>query len=135
LILVAGVLAILGSFLPWITATAAFIGTITRNGIDGGGDGVFTIVLGIVIALMGIAILARSGSARTARVGTVICAVALGWVVSTDYGSVQGRVKDITSDTAIASVGMGLIVIGLAAVLAVVGAVLAGARKPQSMVA
>jgi vacuolar-type H+-ATPase subunit I/STV1 len=38
-------------------------------------------------------------------VGTEICAAALGWVVATDYGSVRDRVKEITSDMAIASVG------------------------------
>src|SRR5450756_2190506 len=37
-----GIIVIVGSFLPWLTATAAFVGTINRNGIDGGGDGIFT---------------------------------------------------------------------------------------------
>ncbi len=69
IILVAGVLAVVGSFLPWITATAAFVGTISRNGIDGGGDWVITIVLGLVIALMGVAILASPSNPSVARLG------------------------------------------------------------------
>lgn len=76
--LVAGGLAIVGSFLPWITATAAFVGTISRSGIDGGGDGLLTIVLGIVVGLFGIARLARSGSDQVARAGTAICGLVLG---------------------------------------------------------
>jgi hypothetical protein len=39
-----GLLIVLGSFLPWLTATAPLIGTITVNGLQGGGDGIITLV-------------------------------------------------------------------------------------------
>jgi integrase len=48
---VGGALAVVGSFLPWITATAAFLGTITRSGLDGRGDGMVTLVGGLVAVL------------------------------------------------------------------------------------
>jgi len=121
-VLIAGALAVLGSFLPWITATAAFVGTLSRNGFDGGGDGIFTAALGIVIALLGIALLARSGRARTARIGAAVCAIVLGWVAATDIGSVNDRLKGLDSAVS-GSVGTGLIVIAFAAALTVIGAV------------
>src|SRR5205823_1570587 len=42
-----------GSFLPWLTATAPFVGTISRSGLDGGGDGILTLIAGIVVGLLG----------------------------------------------------------------------------------
>jgi hypothetical protein len=126
LVLVAGALAILGSFLPWLTATVALVGTVTRNGIDGGGDGLVTLILGLLVVLLGIALLAGSGSAKTARIGTILAAVVLAWIVYVDVGNVNERVAEITGDYATASVGMGLYVIGLAAILAVAGALLRG---------
>jgi len=55
---------------------ASRVGTIGRSGLEGG-DGLITIALGIVIALLGIAILIRRGSGWTARIGAIVCAVAL----------------------------------------------------------
>ncbi len=126
-ILIGGALAALGSFLPWITATAAFVGTINRNGLDGGGDGLITIALGIVIILLGVALLARSGNPRTARIGAAICGLALGWVAVADINSINERIRSLNSTLAAASVGMGIIVIAFAAVLVLVGAFLPSA--------
>jgi hypothetical protein len=45
--------ALIGSFLPWFTASAPFLGTLTANGIDG--DGKVTAVLsglGLVLSLL-----------------------------------------------------------------------------------
>jgi hypothetical protein len=128
-VLIGGVLAALGSFLPWITATAAFVGTISRNGFDGGGDGIITAALGIVIALLGISLLARSGSPRVARIGAIACAAVLGWVTITDINSVNDRIRSIDSNVATASVGMGLIVVGFAAVVTVIGAFMPTSRS------
>jgi hypothetical protein len=125
-ILVAGALAIVGTFLPWITVTAAFIGTIGRNGLDGGGDGIFTIILGLLIALMGVAILAESGSRNSARLGAVVLAVILLGIAALDIGGVNDRLKSLGSNAAIGSVGTGLIAIALAGVLAIIGSVLPG---------
>src|SRR5687767_2421273 len=54
IILAAGLLMVLGAFLPWVSATAAFIGTISRSGLDQGGDGVLTLILGGLTALLGV---------------------------------------------------------------------------------
>jgi hypothetical protein len=122
-ILIAGALAILGSFLRWITATAAFVGTIGRSGLDGGGDGIVTIALGIVIVLLGIAMLARSGSRRTARIGAIVCAVVLGFIAYIDIKSVNDRIAGL-GDNVNGALGMGLILVAFAAVLTVIGAFL-----------
>ena len=119
MILVAGVLAILGSFLPWIQATAPLVGTISRTGLDGGGDGIISIVLGIVMALFAIAILARSGRRNVARVGALICAVALGALAYFDIADVNSRIAGLDVNVN-GSIGAGLIVVALAAVLGVV---------------
>lgn len=119
---IAGGLAILGSLLPWITATAPLVGTISRNGFDGGGDGIISAALGIFIVLFGIAMLARSGSPRTGRIAAALCALVLGWVAITDIGSVNERINSLNAGTAVASVGSGLILVAFAAVLTLVGA-------------
>ncbi|WP_204301112.1 zinc-ribbon domain-containing protein [Actinoplanes campanulatus] len=47
-VLAAGVVAILGSFLPWVVLSAPFIGTISKSGVDGS-DGWVSVVLGALI--------------------------------------------------------------------------------------
>jgi hypothetical protein len=51
--LLGGVLIVLGSFLPWLTATAPLVGTMSRNGMEGG-DGIITLILGVVTILIGV---------------------------------------------------------------------------------
>jgi hypothetical protein len=59
LAIVGGGLIVLGAFLPWVKATAAFVGTITRSGMEGG-DGPIFLAAGFVIAGIGLwCVLAR----------------------------------------------------------------------------
>ena len=53
----AGLLAVLGAFLPWVTLSAPIVGTISKNAIDG--DGV--IALGLGVALLVYAVLRVAG--------------------------------------------------------------------------
>jgi hypothetical protein len=48
-----GLLIVLGSFPPWLSFTAPFGGTVTRNGMEGG-DGIITLILGVVTILIGV---------------------------------------------------------------------------------
>jgi hypothetical protein len=134
-LLVAGALAALGSFLPWIAVTAAFVGTIGRNGFDGGGDGIVTVAAGIVIALLGIAMLARSGSSSALRIGAVAGALVLGAVAVIDIGGINDRIKTLDATLVSGSVGTGLIVIAFAAVLTVIGAAFPSTQKLAQVVA
>jgi len=124
-------LALLGSFLPWITATAAFVGTISRNGFDGGGDGILTAALGLLIGLMGIAILARSGSSRTARIGALVGGILLGIVAILDIQGVNERLRGL-EDAIVGSLGTGLIVVAFAAVVTVIGTFIPSSRGSAS---
>jgi hypothetical protein len=50
---VGGALIAIGAFLPWVKAIAAFVGTITRSGMEGG-DGPIFLIVGIIIAAVGL---------------------------------------------------------------------------------
>jgi hypothetical protein len=39
--------------MPWVSVSAPFIGTITTTGVDDGGDGWFTVVVGLLVVLVG----------------------------------------------------------------------------------
>ena len=52
-------LVVVGSFLPWITATAPFVGTVSRSLMDGGSDGVILDTLAGVVLFMGLAMTLR----------------------------------------------------------------------------
>lgn len=125
-ILGGGVLGIAGSFMPWITATVALAGTIERNGIDGGGDGIITLIAGGLALLAGIARLAGSGSANASRILAFLAGAAMLGLVVIDYGTIADRVTEIGSSAAIASVGTGIYVVGLGGILAMLGGLLSG---------
>jgi hypothetical protein len=133
--LIAAALVAAGSFLPWITATAAFVGTITRSGLDGGGDGVVTLVAAVVIAIGGLLLATRPGSPSLGRLATFAGGVLAGLILAADYSNISERVRSISSDVATASVGAGLYVIGLGAVLAVVAAIAAKDPRRQAKAA
>lgn len=121
----AGAAMMLGSFLPWLTATAPLIGSFTKSGVDGGGDGVITLALGAVIAALGLAMLKGSTDNRVR--GVVAPAGVLGLVLTVyEANSVNERIASVTADTdlIVASVGSGLYLIGAAAVAAIVAGIL-----------
>jgi hypothetical protein len=107
-----GIILAVGSLMPWLTATAAFVGTVSRNGIDGGGDGLVTLVAGGCVALGGVARVMRSRWSQFARGLGGLASAGAGVVAVYDIGSVSKRVADLTSGTSgvIASVGVGLYV-------------------------
>jgi hypothetical protein len=84
-----------------------------------------TIVVGILIALIGVARLVRSGSPRTMRIGAVLGALMLGVLAYVDITSISERIKLVEENSAVGSVGMGIILIAIAAALALVGGLLA----------
>ena len=137
LALVGGGLVALGSFLPWITATAAFLGTISRNGIDGGGDGIWTIVIGVIVVIGVVGGLSSPGAVGAARAAAVVGGIAAVVVGFLDMSDVQGRVNTIAngSSGAIASVGMGIYVVMLGGALAVVGGLVARSAPPAAAAA
>lgn len=119
-LVVGGGLIALGSFLPWITATTVF-GTISRNGVSDGGDGVFTMVLGVVIGVLG-GMLASGGRTTTATrviLWLAVIAFALIWVV--DFTDVRDRIGLVDSEFAAGGIGMGFWVMAIGGVVTIVG--------------
>jgi hypothetical protein len=119
-VIVGGLLMVIGSFLPWITARAAFVGTLNRSGVEGG-DGVITLILGIVTGLIGIARFTRRELPPWVQRSPIVTALAGGLVVGLDWKDVSDRISDVeTGGFASANVGAGLWTIAIGCVIAFV---------------
>jgi predicted small integral membrane protein len=68
----AGLFAVIGALAPWVTLTAPFVGSISKNGTSG--DGVFVVILGV--ALLAVAGL-RIGGVRVHWAVALVLALAL----------------------------------------------------------
>jgi hypothetical protein len=123
--LLGGVLIVLGSFLPWLTATAPFVGTISRNGMEGG-DGVITLILGVVTILIGVTQLTGTNLPTLLQRSPIVTGAIAGIVAVTNYLNVQQRIEDVREESELiaASVGAGIWTLVVGAVLAIVGGVL-----------
>lgn len=116
-----GALAAAGSFMPWLTATVSFLGTtISRSGLDGGGDGVITLIVGVVVAAVGVARLTTVLPSWVARTPIVLGAL-LAAIAVMDLSSVADRAAANSSPLLIVSTGAGLYVILVGALAAVFG--------------
>jgi hypothetical protein len=112
-----GVLVAVGSVLPWVKATAPFVGTLEVSGMEG--DGIFTLMLGVVIVAVGLA--GAFSSRRTALATVVIlAAIAAGLVAGVALANAQDRVEAArsASEFILASVGAGIWTILAGAALA-----------------
>lgn len=118
-IMAAGALAIFGSFQPWVQ------GSISHTGMDGG-DGAITLGLGVLIILCGLGMQAQTGSVATATGCAILCALALGVVAWLD-------ISDISSRAGGSYLGVGLVLIGAAAVATFVGALIPARRAVRAV--
>lgn len=130
LAIIGGGLIALGAFLPWIKATAPFVGTITRSGMEGG-DGPIFLGAGLVIAALGLwSVIGRPSSAP---VLLILAGLVLGGFALLDYNEVSGRVGGLGSDLATASVGAGIWSLFAGAAASVVaGLMLLGQMHPTA---
>lgn len=120
-VLIGGGLLALGSFLPWLQASVPLIGSISRNGLDGGGDGIITLLLGVVTLIIGAVRMSGSQMPPVLQKSPVVTGIAAVVLVVIDGVSVSERVSDVSSAGASASIGYGLYVCGLGGVLAIIG--------------
>ena len=86
-LLAAGVLLAIAAFLPW---ASALNGALTRNGLDGGSDGILTLVLGTGIAILGLLAGLRYGQLWVPIVAALASIGAIA-VFFADYNDVSGR--------------------------------------------
>ena len=120
-ILLGGILYAAGSALPWITVTAAFVGTVTRSGLEGG-DGIITIGLGIVLALVGLAHLLGSKAAGSKVALVLVALIAVGFSIF-EINNVNERINGLDADIReLASVGIGLWMMVVGSVVAALAA-------------
>jgi hypothetical protein len=103
---------VIGSFLPWITASTIF-GTLGRSGIDGGGDGLISAGLGIAAVAISVA-LTRNESLLGSRALTAV-GVLGATVVILAVNDIASRFESF--DLAVPAVGIGLWVVGAGALL------------------
>lgn len=106
-------LIIVGSLMPWVTLSTAF-GTISRSGTDGGGDGIITLIGGVII---GILVLTKK------YLASVIVSAITAAILVFDFFDISSS-SDIDGDFGSVSVGWGLIVATLAGIAALVGSAL-----------
>lgn len=115
--LAGGVVMAIGSFMPWLTARSAF-GSVSTAGTDG--DGVFTLIVGAVVALGAVVYLERDipglgrGLMVTAGLGGIGVAIL-------DFTEASRRVSDIGTNLVAASVGPGLYILFLGSCAVVFG--------------
>lgn len=128
-VIVGGVAAVIGSFMPWLKATAPFVGTFTVSGVDDGGDGMFSAGLGVVLVLVGLSMRAKAASGKAGPWGwAVVLGIVLGALMAFEFSSVSDRINNATSESdgmLNASIGSGLIVAAAGAGAAVLGALMA----------
>lgn len=124
--IIAGVATVIGALLPWAKVQTIF-GSISVNGTEGGGDGIVTLVLGLLAALVmwGLA----RGTLLASALGALIVAIA-----AYDIRDVSNRIDEINSDPdglAKASVGVGLWITLIAGVVLIVAGITAFANRPK----
>jgi hypothetical protein len=100
---IAGLLAVFGAFLPWVTLSAPFIGTISKNGVDG--DGVYTIGLGAALLIYAII---RIGAFRLHASIAAVLAVGLLGLAVVDFVDVYRAAADLRSIVSNQSDGLGI---------------------------
>jgi hypothetical protein len=132
LVILGGLLIAIGSFLPWLTATAPFVGTISRSGLEGGGDGIFTLVAGVLTIAVGVGRLTLSTMPGPLQGSAVLTGLIAGGVMAANYSDLGGRVDRFSAQSGnvgTAGIGVGFWTIIVGAAFAVIGG-LAIRRRP-----
>jgi hypothetical protein len=121
LLLVAALLLVIGSMLPWARATAPFIGTVSRSGIDGG-DGWISFFIGIVVVIQAIQIIQSRRFTRGHAGVAILLALAAGGLAIYEFSDISNKFSDIHAETSLVttSYGSGLSCIVAGAVLLLV---------------
>lgn len=115
---IAGAAAALGSFLPWITVTAGFIGTVSRSGVEQI-DGFLTAGLGVGLAVTGYAAATDRSRTRAFRgrlFGLAVSVLVLGLI---EVAFAWTRIQELDADVrSLATIGVGLYLIVIAGAVA-----------------
>jgi hypothetical protein len=128
LVIVGSSIAVVGCFLPWISATA-FIGTVTRDGISTQ-DGEIIAGVATISALLGVVMLVRRVSLVVPLFLALTAAGAM-WALAADYQDFNSRVASVGSTAGVvAEIGPGIYAAALGVVIWAIGAVAGLYRHP-----
>jgi hypothetical protein len=119
-LVVGGGLISIGSFMPWVTASTVF-GTLTRSGLDDGGDGIFTIIIGVAVALIGGLIVSGRADTRGTKPGVLFLLTIFVVVWVADFNDIRERIDFLDSEFAYGGIGMGMWVMVIGGIVALVG--------------
>jgi hypothetical protein len=109
--------------MPWVTATAPFLGSFSVNGIDGGRDGIITALLGVVVGVIALVFRTRPTNAGTA-VGLGITAAITVIIGVVDLYRLNDALHGLDTAYVSARAGSGLYVTIAAGIAGIVAAFL-----------
>lgn len=112
---------VVGTFLPWATAQAG-LGSFSRNGLDGGGDGIITLIAGGLLAFLALVLL-TGRDPGLAWIAVFCLGCLAGGVAFYDIANVSDRAQEVNSEFVSADVGSGLYLIAAGAVATIAGAI------------
>ena len=123
--------AIVGSFLPWATITAVFVGTINKSGVQGG-DGWISIALAVPLLVFGVRAARSLGAVPVGW--SIVLALVLGAFAVFEVSDASNKVS--AANAAVngyghADVGFGLWLVIIGAVATLVGGFIANNAKPS----
>lgn len=130
MVLAGGVAMLFGSGMEWMKVRGPRVGALsTSTGIDLG-DGRITVVLAVVLAVLGAAIvtgrLSRSGGSKVAAMGAMVAGAAAAAVTAVDIADVADRASRLGVPAgAVTDVGSGLWICFVGALVGIAGGLLA----------
>jgi hypothetical protein len=113
---------VVGAFLPWITANAAFVGPIEVHGVDG--DGKATLLLAGIVALIAVTRFRVDNRSRTTALVGILCSALViagaGWDFTQGRNSINAT-SDVLDGLGRVSFGSGLYLTVTAGVVMLIG--------------
>ena len=126
--IIGGALMIVGAVLPWVTASAAFGESLSRNAFQLGSnngfsiDGVVAVIMGVITILIGIVRLTNSQSPRYLQRSAIVTGVIAILICANRYSALNNLVNSATSAShglATASISYGFWILGLGGAVAI----------------
>jgi hypothetical protein len=128
-ILIGGVMITIGTLMPWLIAWQPATGTITQNGIgNGAGDGIVTLPLGILLAILGIVCLSGSRPPKLVVTIPAVIVLVVGWI---DYQYLNAKVANQLMTGYSMQIGIGIYVVLAGAIAAIAGGARAHSTKKK----
>jgi hypothetical protein len=122
--IIIGALVAIASFLPWSTASVGVV-SVNRNGMQLGPnlgfsiDGVIALILGLLVALVGITSLTRTAFPRWVQTSPIVLGIGVVILAIVDLSTVNSYVSHLHSEGLTASVGYGLWIVLIGGIIAI----------------